>query len=383
MSKKAVKITAIVIAVLFLLGVAAPLTMQFVFAASVDEQIQKAEDAKEEAQQKKNDASEKKEKTLEQTEALEKEIFALQDQVDTLEGQIAATDQKLAEEEQKLQAATQVAEQQYDDFKERFRVMCEGGATNYLEIVFSAESFSDMIDRIEIAQELAAYDKELFDMMENARLQIEESKNAIAAMKNEQVSMKEQKEQQTAALEAKKAENDAYIKELQEDIDSYNKVIEEQDRAMEALRQQAAASLSTTSSGKTYVGGEFIWPATSSLITSSFSPSRKNPVTGRVQRHTGVDIGAGNGTPVSAANGGTVTLAGWNSGYGNCVIIDHGGGKATLYAHMSKILVSKGQTVTQGQQIGKVGSTGNSTGPHLHFEILINGSPVNPMNYFS
>ena len=125
-----------------------------------------------------------------------------------------------------------------------------------------------------------------------------------------------------------------------------------------------------------------MWPSNCTIITSHFSPRRKNPVTGVYKRHTGVDIGAAYGTPIFAANGGRVTLAGWNSGYGNCVIIDHGGGKATLYAHMSSIGVSNGQAVTKGQTIGRVGSTGNSTGPHIHFEILINGTAVDPMQYF-
>jgi len=161
------------------------------------------------------------------------------------------------------------------------------------------------------------------------------------------------------------------------------KVIDEEERAMEALKAQVSGSLSKSSGGKAYVGGEFTWPTPSChYITSHFSPRRKNPVSGVYKRHTGTDIGAAYGTTIVAANSGTVTLAGWNSGYGNCVIIDHGGGKATLYAHMSSYSVSKGQTVSKGQKIGAVGSTGNSTGPHLHFEILINGAAVDPMQFF-
>ncbi len=385
MSRKIVKITAIIISAIFILGLVGSLCMQFAFAASLQDQLNQANKEQKAAEQKRNEAQGKRAKTLEESQNLEKEIFALQDQVDTLSDQISETDGKLAEESAKLAVATQKAENQYDSFKERFRVMCEDGATSYLEILFSATSFSDLIDRLEIAKEISSYDKAIFDVMENSRLQIEESKNAIETLKTEQEARKAQKVEQTSALEAKKAENDAYIKELQADIASYSKVIEEKERAQDSLRQQIAASLSnsTSSGSRAYVGGEFMWPATSTYITSAFSPSRKNPVTGKMRKHTGVDIGAGNGTPIKAANGGTVTLAGWNSGYGNCVIIDHGGGKATLYGHMSKILVSKGQSVSKGTEIGKVGSTGNSTGPHLHFEILINGTPVNPMNYFN
>ena len=151
---------------------------------------------------------------------------------------------------------------------------------------------------------------------------------------------------------------------------------------MEALKSRISGSLSGSSRGAKYVGGEFMWPSNCTYITSHFSPRRKNPVTGIYKRHTGVDIGAQYGTSIFAANSGTVTLAGWYSGYGNCVIIDHGGGRATLYGHMSSIKVSNGQNVSKGQTIGLCGSTGNSTGPHIHFEILINGVAVDPMQYF-
>ena len=174
------------------------------------------------------------------------------------------------------------------------------------------------------------------------------------------------------------------MKELESDAAAYQKIIDEADAQMESLRRRLSGQLSTSGGGKAYVGGEFTWPTPSChYITSHFSPRRKNPVTGVYKRHTGTDIGASYGSSIVAANSGTVTLAGWNSGYGNCVVIDHGGGRATLYAHMSSISVSAGQTVQRGQQIGLVGSTGNSTGPHLHFEILINGAAVDPMQYFN
>ena len=125
-----------------------------------------------------------------------------------------------------------------------------------------------------------------------------------------------------------------------------------------------------------------MWPTTSSAVTSEFSPSRVNPVSGQVRPHTGTDIGAESGAPIWASAAGTVVFAGENGGYGNCVIIDHGSGVKTLYAHMSAILTAKDAVVQQGDQIGRVGSTGNSTGPHLHFEVLIGEDPVNAMQFF-
>ena len=131
------------------------------------------------------------------------------------------------------------------------------------------------------------------------------------------------------------------------------------------------------------MGGTFAWPSVSSYITSPYG-TRVHPVTKTVKTHTGIDIGASHGTNIYAAASGTVLVSGWNSGgYGNYVVIDHGGGVTTLYAHCSALLVSSGQSVTKGQVIAKIGSTGISTGPHLHFEVLKNGSHTNPMAYFN
>lgn len=384
MSRKTVKIVSLIIAVVIALGLVGSIATYFVYATeSTQEQINRKEREKREAQEKINAANQKREKSLAVMESLEQESAAIQTQIDKIDAKIAETDARLAEEEKKLAEATEKAESQYSVFKERFRVMCEQGDVSYIEILLTAKSFSDLIDRVEIVKEISEHDKAIFDEMEKNRLAIEKSRDEIAGLKKAQEENKSGLESEKSALAAKQREQKEYMAELERDTASYQKIIDQADAAMASLRRQASASLSTASSGKTYVGGEFAWPTPSChYITSNFSPRRKNPVTGIYKRHTGTDIGAAYGTSIVAANSGTVTLAGWNSGYGNCVIIDHGGGRATLYAHMSSIGVSQGQNVQRGQQIGKVGSTGNSTGPHLHFEVLINGSAVDPMQFF-
>ena len=261
--------------------------------------------------------------------------------------------------------------------------MCEQGDVSYLEMLLSAKSFSDFVDKAEIMKEISEYDKKVFDEMESARQSIEASRDEIAKLKETQETSANNLKSQKQELAKKQQQQADYIKGLESDAAAYQKIIDAEEKAQASLKAQVASALSTTTRGKAYVGGEFMWPTPSCYtVTSSFSPRRKNPVSGVYKAHTGTDIGARYGADILAANGGTVTLAGWNSGYGNCVIIDHGGGKATLYGHMSAYSVSKGQTVSKGQKIGSVGSTGNSTGPHLHFEILINGTAVNPMQYF-
>ena len=154
----------------------------------------------------------------------------------------------------------------------------------------------------------------------------------------------------------------------------------------------AAASGASTSgggananstNGSLAFNGSFIWPVASYVYVSSRFGLRIHPITGQQKTHTGIDIASNQGTSIYAADGGTVTLASWNGGYGNCVMIDHGNGYVTLYGHMSSIAVSQGQAVSQGETIGYVGSTGKSTGPHLHFEVLKNGTRIDPEQFYS
>ncbi len=381
LNRKAVKLVSVIIAAVLVLGIVASLAPMFVSASQAE--INQQQQKKNEAQEKLNSNQTKRAKTLAEMEKLEKESGDIQAQINVIDKKIAETDKELSEQEAKLEVATKKAEEKYDLFKERFRVMCEQGDVSYIEMLLSAKSFSDFIDKAEIVKEISEHDKGIFDEMEASRLEIEKARDEIAALKKSQEESKDSLSSQKQALQQKQQEQKAYMQELEKDAASYQKIIDEADAAMASLRSRISGSLSSSSSGASYVGGEFAWPTPScTYITSHFSPRRKNPVSGIWKRHTGTDIGAAYGTSIVAANSGTVTLAGWNSGYGNCVIIDHGGGRATLYAHMSAYSVSAGQSVQRGQHIGNVGSTGNSTGPHLHFEVLINGVAVDPMQYF-
>ncbi len=383
MSRKMVKFVSIAIVVALVFGLVASLAVELVYADTAQQKIDQQQVKKNEAQEKLNSNKEKRAKTLAEMEKFEKEAGEIQTQIDAIDKKIAETDKSLAEQQAKLDVAAARAEEKYDLFKERFRVMCEQGDVSYIEMLLSAKSFSDFVDKTEIVKEISEHDKKIFDEMEAVRLEIEAARDEIAALKKSQEDAKGDLSSQKQALQKKQQEQQAYMRELEADAAAYQKVIDAADAAMESLRRQISGSLSSSSGGRQYVGGEFAWPTPSChYITSHFSPRRKNPVSGVWKRHTGTDIGAAYGASIVAANSGTVTLAGWNSGYGNCVIIDHGGGRATLYAHMSSYSVSTGQTVQRGQQIGKVGSTGNSTGPHLHFEVLINGTAVDPMQYF-
>lgn len=383
MNKKTVRWISLIIAILFAFTIASSIIFELAYAETNQQKIDKAEQNKKDAQQKLEQTKNKKALSLAEKERLEKEAGELQTKIEALDKTIAETAADLAVEEERLAEATKLADTKYEVFQERFRVMCEHGDVSYIEMLFSAKSFGDFVDKAEIMKEITRYDKQIFDEMDTARRQIEKSRDEIAKLKETQESSAKDLAGQKSALVKKQQEQAQYIQELERDTAAYQKIIDEADAAMASLRASVSGSLSSSSGGRKYVGGEFTWPTPSCYyITSNFSPRRKNPVSGIYKRHTGTDIGASYGAAIVAANSGTVTLAGWNSGYGNCVIIDHGGGKATLYAHMSAFSVSAGQSVTKGQRIGSVGSTGNSTGPHLHFEVLINGAAVDPMQFF-
>ncbi len=370
MNKKTMKIVAIVIACLFLLGIAAPLLAMFVFAEPEDMTLREYD--------------EKQQSALAEMQELEKQMNEAGEKVYQLEKAMEENDRELETVTQELSEVEAREAEQMDSFKERFKATCENGPASYLELIFSADNFSDFIDRLVIAQEIAEYDKNILSSMEEVKEDIRAGKDQKEAIRAEQEKTKAELEQAMAELYQKSAEAAQYMKELENDKKAYEQYLRDKEEEERQTKLSAGlqavdgpADLSRVSEGM------FLWPTNTEVITSAFSPNRVNPVSGVVRAHTGTDIGAEQGAPIWAAQSGTVVLAEYNGGYGNCVIIDHGNGITTLYGHMSTILVQQGDTVRQGDQIGRVGSTGNSTGPHLHFEVLIDGTPVNAMLFFN
>ncbi len=381
MNKKMVRIIALIMAIAMVLGVLA-LGVSYVFAEGEQALIDESQKKVNEQQQKLNDINKKKNLTASDIESLKKETVTIQGQIDAKNSEISVTDKRLKEAEADLAEAKERSQNQYDAYKERFRVMCESGPASYLEVILNSDSLMDFVSNIETAKEISAYDKKIYEEMKTSEEKIQKLTDEISASKKKLETEKSALAQQKSNLDAKQSQLERVKRTLQADSEAAQKIIDEEIRKQNALKAQIAGKLSNSGSS-TYTGGAFVWPTPScTYITSHFAPQRVNPVTGKLRPHTGTDIGAQYGANIIAAATGTVIFSGWNGGYGNCVIIDHGGGRSTLYAHMSSIGVSSGQTVSAGQSVGKVGSTGNSTGPHLHFEIMINGVAVDPMQYF-
>lgn len=282
----------------------------------------------------------------------------------------------------------------------RVRAIYMHGQLNYLEVILGANSFSDFANRVELLKRVIRSDYNLIleiqkqkAAIEAKKAQLEEDKRQLDALAAEAEKTRQEiakkKAEQQKVLDAAKS-NKAAAAQMEQDLNaqlaSVRNLIQQRLAAAEAARQAAQQQAASDDEGgggsdDNYVQGTGAmgWPC-SGPITSPFG-YRTHPIFGTTIFHAGIDIGVDYGTPIHAADSGVVVYSGWISGYGNAVIIDHGGGISTLYGHNQSLAVSEGQSVSKGSVIAYAGSTGNSTGPHCHFEVDVNGSPVNPMGY--
>lgn len=287
-----------------------------------------------------------------------------------------------------------------DVLNRRVRAIYMHGQLSYLEVILGANSFSDFANRVELLKRVIRSDYNLIleiqkqkAAIEAKKAQLEEDKRQLDALAAEAEKTRQEiakkKAEQQKVLDAAKS-NKAAAAQMEQDLNaqlaSVRNLIQQRLAAAEAARQAAQQQAASDDEGgggsdDNYVQGTGAmgWPC-SGPITSPFG-YRTHPIFGTTIFHAGIDIGVDYGTPIHAADSGVVVYSGWISGYGNAVIIDHGGGISTLYGHNQSLAVSEGQSVSKGSVIAYAGSTGNSTGPHCHFEVDVNGSPVNPMGY--
>lgn len=303
----------------------------------------------------------------------EKEINSLGVEADTLKESIDKLQTELEKSEEKYQ-------KQKEAFETRMVALYEAGETTYLDVLLQSSGIGEFLSNYYIISEIASLDEEMLEEIELEKLGIETVRNTLEAQREQYKVAKDNREKTAIILENTRIVKNNYInklkeeeKQLQEQIDLYNKEIK--DIEAEILM------LTTANIGTDYVGGAMAWPVPGYTRISSPYGMRVHPITKQYKLHTGTDISAPLGANFIAANSGIVIKAEYNKAYGNMVIIDHGGGVSTLYAHGTDILVSLGQTVQKGQAVLTVGSTGYSTGAHAHFEVRINGQYLDPMNF--
>ncbi len=347
--------------------------------------------------------------------ALDEQLTTVQGQIDTTNAELEQTEAALEQTKKDLEAAREKEQKQYETLKLRIKVMYKKGETGYLEILLAAEDITSLLNSTEYISKISDYDSNLLQSLQETRTQIEE----LEKQQEEEVSritqLKAELESQEAELQGILDEKAAYIQslnasieytaeyiqELEENISMEQQALAEIESEIRAAAEAAAAAQEAAASGSSnggdsgYVadvsnaykpsyGGGWVWPSDTTLLTDTFGYQDW-----RGGSHNGIDIGASYGSPIYAAASGTVWIAGYSSSAGNWVVIDHGGGVLSVYMHASALYVSSGQYVSAGQSIAAVGSTGWSTGPHLHFGVMVGSSGgydgywVDPLGYVS
>lgn len=325
---------------------------------------------------------------------IDNDLELARQEVENLEAQIHQYNLLVAEKQAELDELTEKQNTLMQKFRLRMRSLQERGNISYWQVLFHSASFEDMLMRKTMVEEIAASDQRMLGQIRENAEQVLLAKESLTEQK---AMLEEKKVEQAAAqeaLEQKRAESDQAISEL---IASRQDLVEEQERIqddMDALEKEIAAreeELNRQQQQNNYVPvvteAGFLFPVSLNGYQCMTSPYgyRVHPISGVTRLHNGVDLAAVTGTPIFASKSGVVTTAciGWGNGYGNHVVINHGDGFSTLYAHQSALNVYEGQIVSQGDVIGYVGSTGNSTGPHLHFTVFKNGETINPMSCIS
>ncbi len=344
----------------------------------------------------------KKNAQVELKTALDSKLALTNQQIMNLEEQIKLHDALIERKTQEVGEAQVTADEQLEKYKKRVRAMEESGRYNYIEVLFGANSIGEFLSLIDDIGDIMKSDKELEDSYKESVVNLKEAKAEYEEVQTELKQNKVECAQLKDQLQVDITQAAAVITSLQADINENASVLSELDSQESALQSQIQAKVNQlneqkkaeeeanrnnnnggSSGGSTTGTGNLVWPSYCTYISSRQGP-RVHPITGEYKNHGGTDIAASYGSAIYAADSGRVVSSsdGWNGGWGNYVMIDHGNGMQTLYAHMSSRAVSVGQTVSRGQTIGYVGSTGMSTGPHLHFEMYVNGSRIDPQTKY-
>ena len=331
--------------------------------SELQDEIEQKQEELEKGKQKEKDLSN-------QVNSLEENIYQLNDQIEVSEGDLKELKKDLKEAQKKV-------DEQNSELGDRLRTMYKNGSVGFLDVLMNSNSFSEFLTNMDLVEKIYAADKDVLENLQKSHDEIEKKKNKVEKLTKELKTSKQVAEDNMATVEEEKKKIAADNEKTAAMLDDL-----ESEAEAEAARLAAAAQSGETSSSSSssYGGGAFAWPVPSSHSISSGYGWRICPFHGR-EFHGAIDIAANSGAPIVSAADGTVIRAGWNGGFGNSIMVDHGGGLITMYNHCSSFGASVGQSVSKGQTIAYVGSTGSSTGSHLDFRVFQDGTTKDPNSY--
>lgn len=368
----------------------------FVYADDLDDaekEKQRLEERKEESQKELESLELAKNDVMSNIEKLDKKMEKVNTQLDEVNTKLKKANKQLEQLKVDLSEAEEKEENQYETMKKRIRYMYENGSNGYWDIIFGAKSMGELLNRVEYVSKITKYDNNMLKEYEAIRQDVADKKEATANKKEQLRILQEEVEVEQNSLEALVEKKQEELEQYEEDISDkssemakYAEEIQKKEAEIEKILLEKAKedgydSFGAVKAPEDASSAGFIWPLSVKGRISSRFGKRKAPTAGASTYHKGVDIAAPQGTAIYAVKGGTVTVSTYSNSAGNYVMINHGNGLYTAYMHASKLHVKVGDKVTQGQTIAAVGSTGYSTGPHLHFSVITNGSYVDPLKY--
>lgn len=390
MNKKIVRIVAIALAVIMVLSVLISVLASVASAAPSQAALDELKNQQSDLKQKMQDLESQinslefeQSVTVAKKKLLDEKVALTQEEIDNIIEQIATYENLIIEKEEEVQYLQEKQDEQWELYKVRMRAMEENGTISYYAIIFGASSFTDMLIRIDTINSVMDYDQLVYNNLIAAQQKTEAAKLDLEQTKQDLEDSKAELEVVKAELLVQEEEAAKLIAEIEQNLEEYEALYDEMEDEKNRLFEEISKMEEELRKSSVKGTGVFQWPAElAGHVTSKFG-LRMHPTLNVLKGHTGIDIGGlGYGANILAADGGTVVTSALSSSYGNYVVISHGNGYSTLYAHMSKRLVSKGDTVSQGDIIGLVGSTGISNGPHLHFEVWKDGERINPLDFF-
>lgn len=350
-------------------------------ADDLEDQLADLQRQAEEQQAKTNEASAKVENVSERLRQIQEELRVATAEYKDVKGQLDSVEDKISDNTELLEKTEADLKVKNKKLQQRVRDIYINGQISYVDVLFGAKDFADLMTRMDVLKRIIKHDYDLIMKVKEEKATVENTRAQLEKDKAEAEVLVADAQAKKAKVEDKESEQQVLLDQAIYDRDTSERMYEEIMAASQEVANMIRRSQMSSAgySGAPAGAGGMIWPI-SGPITSEFG-WRTHPIFGTARFHSGLDIGGDYGMPIYAAASGTVIYAGWISGYGNAVIIDHGGGVTTLYGHNDSLNVSEGENVAQGQVIAMCGSTGNSTGPHCHFEVRENGEPVSPYGY--